>query len=226
MEATMLFAALLTTILSAATPAQSATEAAQSPDPPVRVSLDHKSYQPGERAKVSVYARDDGYLLVLHMDPDGRLRVLFPLDPGDDNFVRGNQDYDIRGRGDRDDAFSIDAPSGQGTVYAALSRDPFRFDQFVRGDHWDYRVLGDSALRRDPEAGLTNLAQAMSDGHHFDYDVVTYEVVRTVAGATAPVYTPPQYYDNGWYGSWYDPWYGGPYSFYSPYAGYGSTFAF
>src|SRR5919199_1776245 len=159
MEATMLFAALLTTILSAATPAQSATAAAQSPDPPVRVSLDHKSYQPGERAKVSVHARDDGYLLVLHMDPDGRLRVLFPLD---------------------------------------------------RGDHWDYRVLGDSALKRDPEAGLTNLAQAMSDGHHFDYDVVTYDVVRTIAGETAPVYAPSQYYGDWGYDSWTDPRYWSP----------------
>lgn len=193
----MISVVLLPLLLSTALP----TPAATSPSadgtgagaaPPVQVSLDHRTFERGDRARVTVRVRDDGYLVVLHLDPDGLVRVLFPLDPGDDNFVRGGQGYEIIGRGDRE-AFTIEASSGTGTVYAAWSREPFRFDDFVRGDHWDYRVITDQALPRDAEAGFTSLVQQMSGGH-FDYDLVTYEVRRLVASAA---YDP--FYDRpGW----------------------------
>ena len=70
--------------------------------------------------------RDDGYVVVLHADANGRVRVLFPVDPGDDNFMKGGQDYEIRGRGDKD-AFQVTS-TGAGTVYAAVSMDPMHFD--------------------------------------------------------------------------------------------------
>lgn len=198
-----------------------------SDDPPVRVSLDHRSYDRGDRARVTVRARDDGYLLVLHLLPDGTVRVLFPLDPGDDDFVRGGQEYEIRGRGDRK-AFTVDASSGGGTVYAAWSREPYRFDDFVRGDHWDYRVLGDSALPNNPEGGLTNLVMRMSTAH-FDYDIVSYDVAREVADVATPVYydvaayyPPPLYDDACWYGAYgaydaYGAWCGAPVVYFPAY---------
>lgn len=204
----MFSAALMSLLLSAVPGAPASPVARQASDPPVRVSLDHREYDRGDRARVTVRARDDGYLLVLHLDPDGRLRVLFPLDPGDDAFVRGGEAYEIRGRGDRE-AFTVEAPSGGGTVYAAWSADPFRFDDFVRGDHWDYRVLGDSALPTDPEVGLTNLVQRMTS-EHFEYDFTTYDVRRQVAYtepayyATTVAYSPYEY--DACYGAYYDPW--------------------
>jgi hypothetical protein len=229
----MLSVALLSLILPVVAPAAGlATRADATLDPAVRVSLDHRTYVAGDRARVTVRAREDGYLLVLHVDPDGRVRVLFPLDPGDDNFVRGDQEYEIRGRGDRE-AFSVDASRGSGTVYAAWSRDPFRFDDFVRGDHWDYRVLGDADVSSDPEGGLTRLVERMTSTH-FDYDVVTYAVEREVAYRPAPVYYPypAPYYPPCW---WADPWCGGIYyprhaglfigiSFGWPYYGYHRPF--
>ena len=39
-------------------------------------------YDRGDRARVNVRVRDDGYVVVLHTDADGRVRVLFPVDPG------------------------------------------------------------------------------------------------------------------------------------------------
>jgi hypothetical protein len=39
------------------------------------------------------------YVVVLHTDADGRVRVLFPVRSGDDNFMKAGQDYEIRGRG-------------------------------------------------------------------------------------------------------------------------------
>ena len=173
-------------------------------DPSVRISLDRKDYEPGDQARVTVRVRDDGYLLVLRLSPDGYVRVLFPLDPGQDNFVRGDGSYEIRGRGDRN-AFTVSSSSGTGTVYAAWSTEPFRFDDYVLGDHWDYRVLDGSQIQGDPEAGLTELAQRMATGH-FDYDLVSYSVAQQVAysGTTHYVTMYPSPYPYPYGGGCYD----------------------
>ncbi len=148
-------------------------------DPPVRVWLRTDGvYQPGDRVRVYVATADDGYLVVLRTDGSGRVRVLFPLDPDDDDYVRGGRDFELRGRGDRD-AFFVDDREGTGIVLAAWSRDPFRFDEFVRGDHWDYRTLGPVA--DDPEAGLLDIVHRMAVGARFEYDDVRYSVSGVAA---------------------------------------------
>ena len=135
-------------------------------DPPIQIWINNdRRFYPGESAKVQVRLADDGYLLVLQVDPEGYLRVLFPLDPNKDNFARGGKKYEVRGRGDRD---SFEAGSkGQGTVYAAVSRVPFRFESFVVGDHWDYRTLAPSRLSSSPEQELNELIRRMAEG---DFD--------------------------------------------------------
>lgn len=145
-------------------------------DPPIKVSLDNDGYfQPGDKARVEVKLAEDGYLLVLRADAAGRVRVLYPLDPSDDNFVRGRKTIEVRGRGDRE-AFFIDDKDGSGVVLAARSVAPFQFDEFVRGDHWDYRVLDTRGSGDDKETALLDMVQRMSPDAHFDYDVVTYVV--------------------------------------------------
>ncbi|MDQ6886820.1 MAG: DUF4384 domain-containing protein [Gemmatimonadota bacterium] len=164
------------------------------PDPAVRISLDHHRYERGERGRVHVRTRDDGYVVVLHVDPDGRIRVLFPVDPGDDAFLRGGHEYEIRSRGNRD-AFTVAQGGGSGSLYAAFSSDPFRFDAFVLGDHWDFRALSDSAASGDTEARINAIVSRMSTGRHFDYDIASYTVVSSVA------------YEGGRYDPYWDPWY-------------------
>jgi uncharacterized protein DUF4384 len=168
-------------------------------DPPIRLWINNdRRFLPGDRAKVEVRTRDDGYLLVFHVDPDGYLRVLFPLDPDRDNFVRGGKKYEIRGRGDRE-SFEVNNTTGKGTVYAAVSRDAFRFDGFVVGDHWDYRALAPSRLPSDPEQDLNELVHRMAQGD-FDYDLLNYYVADRVA-----------------YRSNYSPYYGSSYHYRSPF---------
>ena len=181
-------------------------------DPAIQIWISNdRRFLPGDRAKVQIRTREDGYLLVLHADPSGHLRVLFPLDPGDDNFVRGGRKYEIKGRGGRE-SFSVDNNRGQGTVYAAVSHDPFRFDQFVLGDHWDYRNLAPQRLSSDPEQDLNELVRRMVD-NSFDYDILTYDVLERVvyASAYAPDYY--NYYDDCGYSYFCGrSYYGSPYS--------------
>lgn len=209
----LMLTALLLTSLTVA-PAN-AIETAQV-QPPVRVWLSKRhDVERGDRVRAYVRTATDGYLLVLHAEPDGRIRVLFPLDPFEDSFIRGEQDYEIEGRGGRE-AFRVYEESGAGTVYAAFSRDPFHFEEFVRADHWDYRLLETWRLSEelDPEAELTALAQQMAGDNHFDYDLVRYEVGRLVAYAHGyyplGLYADPIHFGVslhfGHYPSWYYPW--------------------
>src|SRR5258708_35743598 len=79
---------------------------------PITVQINHDRFAPGDRARVYVEPAQDGYLVVLHADPYGRVRVLFPLDPTDDDFIRGGQRQGPRGRADRAAVWGGD---GQGT---------------------------------------------------------------------------------------------------------------
>lgn len=169
---------VLALLISLAGPAVSITRA---DDPPVRVDLNHEQFTRGDRARVYVQAAEDGHLVVLHADPDGRVRVLFPLDPSDDDLVRGGRRVEIRGRSNRD-AFFIDADNGSGTVVAVVSADPLSYDAYVRGDHWDFRALGATDLKDDPLAGLLDIARRMAgDSSRFEYDAVSYAVGGQIA---------------------------------------------
>src|SRR5213594_3505653 len=155
--------------------------AAASDDPPIHVWLNQDNYfVRGDRAKVYVRAGADGYLVVVRADADGRLRVLFPIDPSDDTFMRAHKKFEVRSRGDRE-AFAVDEREGSGVVLAAWSASPFKFDELVSGDHWDYRVLGNIQTGVDAEAALVDVVQRMAGDARFDYDVVTYTVQSTTA---------------------------------------------
>lgn len=204
---------LLLPLLLTGAPASTQPAAAPHDDPPIQLWISNdRRFLPGDNAKVQVRTEEDGYLIVLHVDPDGYLRVLFPLDPDKDNFVRGGKKYEVRGRGGRE-AFEVDG-KGRGTVYAAVSREPFRFEGFVVGDHWDYRALAPSRLSSNPETELNELIRRMALGS-FDYDILDYNVIERVAYASD--------YSSTYYGpSYYDPW---CYSFSCGRAYYGSPFS-
>ncbi len=181
---------VLPLLLSLAAPAPSgaAATAVRRDDPPVKVWLDQGKYQRGDKAHVSVKLGGDGYLVVLRGDAQGRVRVLYPLDPGDDAFVRGGQTLEVRGRGDRE-AFSIDEREGSGLVLAARSVTPFKVDEFMRGDHWDYHVLTVRDAGDDTEQTLLDIVQRMVPDGHFDFDAVSYTVASPRAsydGAYSP----------------------------------------
>ena len=220
---------------ASAGPGSNSPPAARAADPNIQVWLnsDH-NFVRGDRARVHIRAAQDGYVIVLRADGDGRVRVLFPLDPSADDFVRGGRKIEVRGRGDRE-AFTVDERTGAGVVLAAWSARPFSFDKFVRGDHWDYRVLDTLQSGDDPEAALLDIVQGMADDNHFDYDAITYTVTSVSAYYRRPYVGPyvgpyfgpcfgcgrrhhfrvgvsigvgyPYYYGGFGYGAFYDPFY-------------------
>ena len=184
-------------------------------DPPIRVKISDDAFPRGAAARVQVRAAADGYLLVLRADTQGRIRVLFPIDPTDAAAIPGGHEFEIRGRGDRV-AFTVDDSEGSGRILAAWSAKPFQFDTFTRSGHWDYSALAAQASRGDVEATLVSVVDRMtgvadSSRPAFDYDIVTY-TVSTQAGYRHPggwvwSYGP---FGPGWYAAPSSPWYYGP----------------
>ena len=190
-------------------------------DPPVRVWFNADgNYGFADRAKVYAKSATDGYLIVLRADPDGRVRVLFPLDPRDDQRVAAGKKYELKGRGGRE-AFITGDTTGHGTVLAAVSSSPFLVDRFARDGHWDTRALSAlSAAQKgedDAEAVLRSVVEQMKpNGARLEYAVATYVVSERYARDryTDP-YGPVWGYDpfSGHrrlgigFGYWYRPWY-------------------
>lgn len=173
---------------------------------PIRITLNGGSrFGSGDRVRVQVETSDDGYLVVLRVDTDGHIRVLFPIDPDLDPFVRGGRLYELRGRADRQ-TFLADERNGTGVIYAAVSREPMRFRDFALGTHWDYEVLRLRDSESDPESELSQFVTRMTDNGRFDYDIVNYTVtgpyIASVGGAYPTVYGSYA----GSYGVGYDPY--------------------
>lgn len=136
-------------------------------------------YQTGRSARVYVRADRDAYVTIFRVDTDGQIRVLFPHDPWEDNFVRGGREFEVQDTRDND-AFYVDDYPGVGYIFAVASPAPFDYDAITSGDHWDYRVVSDGRVRGDPYVALTDLAQRIvpENDNDWDYDLVPYYVER------------------------------------------------
>ena len=134
-------------------------------------------YSSRQGVRVHFRADRDAYVTILRVDTDGRVRVLFPRAPWEDNFARGGRDYEVQSGRDRD-AFYIDDSPGIGYVFGVAAADPFVYDAIQRNDHWDYRIIADGRVRGDPYVALTDLAQRIvPDSYNdWDYDLVPYYV--------------------------------------------------
>jgi len=61
----------------------------------------------GQQIRVYFRTTQDAYVTVFRIDTDGRLRVIYPTEPWEDNYARGGQRYETRTSGDRY-AFIVD----------------------------------------------------------------------------------------------------------------------
>ena len=134
-------------------------------------------YTRGQGVRVHFRADQDAYVTILRVDSDGRVRVLYPHEPWEDNYARGGRDYEASDGYDRD-AFYVDDYPGVGYIFAVAAADPFQYAGIESNDHWDYRLIAEGRVRGDPYVALTDLAQRIvPDGYRdWDYDLVPYYV--------------------------------------------------
>jgi hypothetical protein len=219
-------------------PARAVSRAPREP-PGVRIWTNHGDvYRHAERVQVFFRTERDAYVTVLRVDTDGRVRVLFPLDPGDPNLARGGETYTVPGVDDRN-AFMVDDAPGVGYVFAVASQDPFDYDAFTYDNHWSFQAianLSDGRVHGDPYASLQELVQHVMPEGYADYDthLLPYDVEQRhdyprFLCYDCHAYTPYAYWDP--YSVWcprfslavyYNPFYFYP-SYWYPTRYYGGT---
>ncbi len=134
-------------------------------------------YNRGQGVRVYMRSDQDAFVTLFRVDTDGRVRVLFPRDPSEDNFVRGGRDFEVLSS-DNSTAFYVDDYPGVGYLFGVVAADPFEYAAIESGDHWDYRSIADGRVRGDPYVALTELAERIvPEGYaDWDYDIVPYHV--------------------------------------------------
>ena len=225
-------------LLASGQPARAALGAHGEP-PGVRIWTDHgEVYRHAERFQVFFRTERDAYVTVLRVDTDGRVHILFPLNPGDPNLARGGETYTVPGVDDHD-AFVVDDSPGVGYVFAVASQDPFVYDAFETNDHWSLQTtasMSDGRIHGDPAASLQDLVQNIVPAGYADYDthLLPYDVEQRYdyprfLRYDCHAYTPYAYWDP--YSVWcprfslamyYNPFYFYP-SYWYPTRYYGGT---
>lgn len=81
------------------------------------------SYFPGETIYMNVEATRDCFLILYNIDTRGNMRILFPYDPWDDNFVRGGEVVTFPRDWDGYE-WTVDGPEGVEYVQAIASEFP------------------------------------------------------------------------------------------------------
>jgi hypothetical protein len=132
---------------------------------------------------IAVSLRDPGYVTLLHVSADGRINVLFPLEPDLDTWVTGATPLKMW--------LPPEAQGTAATFVAIRSRWPFDFAALRAGagagSTWNY---GGAWLLQptagDPLAALLDIADRVTDGRPYDYGAVAYENGGTVANRRTP----------------------------------------
>jgi hypothetical protein len=199
------------------------------------------------RVVASFHVDADAYVLIGHIDADGVLRVVFPSNPGDDGFVRGNRDYrtpeffagftdQYRYRYQQQGLSYASRPvdsydARMGYAFIIASWRPMRFDQFQTEGRWDSFELSDESYLDDPRPAIYELASLLAGQNREAYTVSFAKYSTTMplyAGAYG--YGSDAFYGgrNVAYCAGYSPFGYGSVSMFMPisYFGYGQTSAF
>jgi uncharacterized protein DUF4384 len=169
--------AILGFVLLTQTPVQVAAHPAKLG---VRAWLPDTVLPVGAPARVYVALEDSGYLALLHVEPSGRIRVLYPEHPNDPDLVPGGSAFVVGGISDST-TFRVAAP-GTGTLLAVRSWTPLDFASLVEGNRWDYaRSLLLQPTAGNPLAALLDIADRITDGEAYTYDLTGYRTPGALA---------------------------------------------
>jgi hypothetical protein len=132
----------------------------------------------GERMRVYFRTERDAWVTIVRVDTDGYPRIIHPVSPFEDNFVRAGRTYNVFAQGR--DAFVVDDDPGVGYVFAVASEEPFNFDPAITRDRWDLIRVTGGRIHGDPYQSLEDVAAQLlpSDYHDFDTHLLAYHVER------------------------------------------------
>ncbi len=142
-------------------------------------------YYPGENINVNVEVTRDAFLILYNIDTRGRLHILFPASPWDDNFVEAGDAISFPRRWDDVD-WTIDGPPGTEYIQVIASEIPIsppEWPVYINGAGVSDDYYAPSELRGfsagSDRYGYIDIVNRNICGRYYDWtatDVATFEV--------------------------------------------------
>jgi hypothetical protein len=120
-------------------------------------------FRRGDRLRIRFSTSDDAYVALVHIDTDGNLDFLYPLDPWSDSFVRGGLVHSLP-RGYQS-GWTVRGRPGIGYVFLIASPVPLDYGYFAgrRGGSWDWSYAG-RAVHGDPFWAMEQITRVLVPG--------------------------------------------------------------
>jgi hypothetical protein len=157
--------------------------------PRVTITADFDYAGGSRQVQARFHMYDDAYVVVGHLDAAGRMKIVFPSQPGDDGFVRGDKVYyvptffagfadeytwryneyryrfhDASSRNDSYDA-------GLGYVFIIASWRPMRLDRISDGNRWQTYDVSDVNYMQDPREAIEELGSVIAGDNREAYTI-------------------------------------------------------
>ncbi len=155
---------------------------ASDPTPLVVLSTSNELVSRGDRMRVWFGTAQNAHVFLFRIDTDGRVRILFPERPWQNNYVQAGRMVEVKNTACDESAcaFVIDDYPGQGYVFAVASVTPFEFDAYANGDYWDYSAIAHRGrVTSDPFVALSKVMEqtvVQTTENGSSYDVHRYNV--------------------------------------------------
>ena len=139
----------------------------------------------GDKVTIDFRTNRDAFVAIYTVDSKGRVNLLFPTGPSDDNFVRGGETYQIPGGGDDFDLV-VTGPEGTENIQAIASRERFPIP--------DWYPTSGLVLDRDDRFDFMDYVNGRFfvgyDGQRFAFDRSAMYVDQWEDNYYRPVYYP------------------------------------
>ncbi|HKN65486.1 MAG TPA: hypothetical protein VJW73_04375 [Gemmatimonadaceae bacterium] len=177
-----------------------AQQVADEVGPRVTVRADFDYAGGSRQVEATFHMYDDAYVIVGHLDAAGRLKIVFPSEPGDDGFVRGDKIYHVpaffAGFADeyawrlndyRNSYHNIASrrdsyDAGLGYVFVIASWRPMRLDRITDGNRWATYNVSDASYMSDPRDAIEELGSVIAGDNTEAYTIEYAQYMTTNHG--------------------------------------------
>lgn len=171
-------------------------------------------YHPGDQIRVFFEVTQDCYVVLYDIDTRGRLHILFPFDPWQDNYVHAGRVYELPNDWDNF-ALTVEGPTGTEYIQAVASPYPFDLPDWpiytnspgMYPSTCPDRTLNDFRAGRDPMAYIDKVNRRLAR-HRWEYcatDLARFYVHRPLMRPYRTRFYPDPWYDV-YYGDIYIGW--------------------
>lgn len=142
-------------------------------------------YYEGDNIALYFRANRDAFIAIYSIDTRGRVNLLFPTNPAEDNFIRGGATYSLPGDDDDFDLV-VNGPEGIENIQIVASRDKFPIPDWYNHSG----LICDWDDRYDYMDYLNDTYFVRYDGQSFAYDRLALFVDEWEPDYYRPVYYP------------------------------------